>query len=218
VSEANAGEGLNALTTHWGWAEAGLCDEDQFHIREYMARAQMLYIRGYQYKRHLLTSMGAWACEAMRRAGLRMLRDYRDYYARRPPLPPEEQRPSLLGLTREQALESEGTLMSRLFAYRPPRFHFPPPEQQLLFLALLGYSDTQAARILCLSRSTLKARWAAIYARVAGVDEELLPASGGSDKRGSEKRAPLLSHLRDRLEELRPTLYDFDVTITLLGH
>jgi hypothetical protein len=64
------------------------------------------------------------------------------------------------------------------------------------------------AKSLCISHSTVKKRWRAIYERVADIDYNLLGAPLANDRdatrRGAEHRRHLLHYLRQHSEELRP--------------
>jgi hypothetical protein len=86
-----------------------------------------------------------------------------------------------------------------MFAPRP-RFGFSRAEQQLLELALLDYSDRDAAAGLDLSAEAVKKRWRSIYGKVSGLEPGLL----GPELTGADQRRALLQMLRNNLQEIRP--------------
>jgi DNA-binding CsgD family transcriptional regulator len=79
-------------------------------------------------------------------------------------------------------------------------------EKEMLFLALLGYSDLELAKDLAISCDTVRKRWRSVFARVAACREpQIFPTVEGTEgKRGPEKRGVLLQYLDSHLEELRP--------------
>lgn len=205
VRAANSGKGVNALTTWWNWAEAETDAGQRLEIRTYMARTFPLYYQGYHFEEVLIQANGDWALQALLYAGYDLITDYAEHYRTHPPAPAADAHPYLLGLTRPEALKREGSLVSQVFVYAPPQFHFKPREQELLQLALEGLSDEEIvqAESIGIGRDGVKTRWRAIYARVAAVAPTLLPA-GREGVRGAEKRRLLLGYLRDHMEELRP--------------
>ena len=65
------------------------------------------------------------------------------------------------------------------------------------------------AKTLGVSLPTVKKMWLSIYERVSEVAPELIAEHavvGADNKRGKEKRRPLLAYLQDHPEELRPVL------------
>lgn len=221
VDRVNQGEGVNVLTTRWAWASPRfLSPEQERQVREYLTRACEPFYRGYRYKELLAMTYGEMARDFALRAGYLLRDDYERYFQRHPPAPPAESRPFLVGLTREEALASEGTLVSMIFVYSPPELNFTAEEQELLACALAkGIKNEDAARLLGVSLSTVKRRWENIYLRVSEKLPGLLPGSandeeppgngsgsgsGGEDRRGQEKKRILLWYLSHHPEELRP--------------
>jgi hypothetical protein len=203
VRAANSGDGLNVLLAHWA---TSLLPTDEVHlVRAYMGRESLRFYRGYNFKEMLVETLGD---EARRRAlssGLFLRSDYSAHYQTHPPLPSPERRPYLLGVTRDEALADEGSLISHVFVYAPPRLFFKPHEQEMLLLALEHAADERIAEALDLTVGAVKRRWLAIYRRVEDVLPGLLPGSNDEvSARGPEKRRILLRYLVDHLEELRP--------------
>lgn len=105
----------------------------------------------------------------------------------------------LFQFTKEDAASNPSCQPGVLLSSSLPRFGFTIPQQQLLELALLDYSDRQAETELNLTSDAVKKRWRAIYEKIAKVDPNLLARDSGADRRRA-----LLRRLRQNLEELRP--------------
>lgn len=201
IQRLNGQGGLNALITRWNSAQPPLSPEEGSQVREYMSRAFNLFDRGFQFKEILAEVVGEAARESALHTGFRLVADYADYYGQNPP--PPDIRPFLMGLTREEALQREGSLISQMFVYTPPLFGFTRGEQELLFHALRGEKDREAAILLGVGVAEVRRRWANIYQRVMEADPQLLPEAA-NDTRGQEKRRTLLGYLSNHPEELRP--------------
>ena len=106
----------------------------------------------------------------------------------------------LFVITREEALKSTPSWPGSAMISRRPRFGFTAAEQQLLELALLDYSDRDAAAASRLSTDAIKKRWRSIYKKVSQIEAALLPP----ELNGSGQRRALLQSLRNNLQELRP--------------
>jgi hypothetical protein len=209
VARANAGDGLNATICFEGWAQDGFSSEQFLAIREKQSEAFHLALRGYRVKEFLTDPIGGETLQWMLDAGAHLRRDYSNYFGKnRLPEPESSQRPSLVGLTKEEALTHPGSNIASLFIYTAPRFHFNRSQRVLLQHALMGETCEKLATSLSLSPWTVKKRWHAIYDRVMDVDSELLPPSiaygAHASSRGVERRRRLLNYLRQHLEELRP--------------
>jgi hypothetical protein len=198
IGPANAGDGLNALTTRWGWHAREGNAEAHLQLRSFIDRSYAHFYRGYRYKYLLMPAYGEMAREALLNAGYSLLTDYSDYYRQHPIEESGEIRAYALHVSRDEALSREGTLVSRIFDFAPPRFGFRPHEQELLRAALLGKSDRQGAERLSVGLDAIKKRWDSIYQRVRERDPDLLP-DGGEGGRGAEKRGRLLTYLRGHL-------------------
>src|SRR5687767_6245795 len=186
VREANSGLGLNVLITHWIWKQQVLDEESSRRVRDYLTRQFLSYYAGYKLRQILLEVFGDEPLQIAVNAGFRLRTAYSTYF-RDHPRPSPELHPYLTGITRQEARDSEGSLVSQAFIYTPPCFYFKPHEQELLCQALLGYSDDELAEPLGVTLAAVRKRWAGIYERVAAVDSALLPAAGDGT-RGAEKR------------------------------
>lgn len=209
AAQANARDGLNVMMCFAGWEHDGFSREQFLAVREKQSEAFHLALNGYHVKEFLADPIGedtfVWMCDG----GVRLRRDYSNYFRKHCVcVPRSPQRPWLLGLTKEEALAHPGSHFGGLFIYTSPRFQFSWSEQLLLHYALLGETSEDLATSLSLSAWTVKKRWHAIYERVSDVDPELLPPSIGdgphATSRGAERRRRLLNYLRQHPEELRP--------------
>jgi DNA-binding CsgD family transcriptional regulator len=203
VAAGNSGPGLNALISHWGWAQQLLTEAESLTVRDFLRRSFIQYHGGYNLKEVLMEVVGTRNRDMAVKAGYELRRDYQDYYRSNPPIPPSDFRPFLLGLTRPEALEEEGSDASYLFVYNPPIFRFNRREEDLLLRASRGEADEEIASTLNRGLSTIKARWQTIFDKVAAKNPKLLPLSG-EGTRGLEKRSRLLRYLQSHMEELRP--------------
>jgi DNA-binding CsgD family transcriptional regulator len=209
VARTNAGDGLNVVMCFEGWAQHGFSLEQFLTIREKQSEAFYLAMRGYRIKEFLTDPIGTETSQWMLDAGARLRRDYSNYFRQnRLPKPVSSRCPSLVGLTKEEALAHPGSNIGSLFIYTAPRFQFSRSQRVLLRHAIMGETCQRLAISLSLSPWTVKKRWQAIYERVMEVDSELLPppiAYGVHvSSRGAERRRHLLNYLRQHLEELRP--------------
>lgn len=204
VRDANCGLGLNVLITHWIWKQEVLDAESSRRVRDYLTRQFLTYYAGFKLRQILLEVFGDEPLQMAVNAGFRLRSAYSVYF-REHPRPSPELHPYLTGITRQEARDTEGTLVSQAFIYTPPCFYFKPHEQELLCQALLGCSDEELTEPLGITLAAVRKRWAAIYDRVSAVDPALLPAAGDGT-RGAEKRRDLLAYLRDHPEELRPVV------------
>jgi len=105
----------------------------------------------------------------------------------------------LFHITREDALRNPAGWPFGIMVATPPRFAFTAPQQEVLELALLDFSDREMMRELGLTGDSLKKRWRAIYRRAAVVEPAMFTRSTGADLRRA-----LLQRVRHSLSELRP--------------
>ena len=189
IGEANAGEGLDLLTTWTGYADDGLSITDSASLRSRVVAAFSDLCAGHRIQRYTIESDDEAVVRRFEGYGLqtRRLRDG----AR------------VLCLERGRALAGTNLSMMRFFSYDPPMLGYSPGQRAVLLLARLGYTDQEIAATLGKSPDSVKKRWSSIYARFATTFPGRLPAAGTS-ARGQEKRRTLLSYLKDRPEELRP--------------
>ncbi len=193
IGDANAGSGLHAvfLSTIWwptsnpvDYAEmmtAGVSNCAEAHAG-YRLRSFSVELSAEQFR-----SFGAGSGFVLRRAF------------------PDVDR-VLVHTTREGAAATPLATTNFLFRYREPRLGLHPSDQRLLAAALNGGTDRELAATLGVSVPAVKKRWQAIFQRVEHTLPELFAHLGRVDhgKRGPQRRHIVLSHLRDRPEELRP--------------
>ena len=210
VRQGNAGDGLNVLVVHYAWDRANLSPEDARAVRDELIHSFLHEHAGYRLKQILLERFGNEAVRRVLTGGFRLYRDYADYYREQGlAMPPDDQRPYLCGLSRDEAKEVEGSTVAPLFIYTEPRFHFRPVDQALLRRAVLGETDEELTASLEISPSAVKKRWAAIFEHSSSVAPDLFPREKAPQgeaarKRGTEKRRRLLAYLRHHPEDLRP--------------
>ena len=200
VARANGGAGLNGLFTRW--TRATLPPDELRLVGRFMHDAGLSQTRGYQFKELLIEAIG----EAARDSGL-----HAGFLQRRSLSGPQDdlpaaKRPFLMGLTREEAHQREGSVMGHYFIHCPPRFGFTARQQEMLRLSLRHpeLSDEALAEALGVSVGAAKNWWKLVYERVSKADPDLLPLVAGGRARGPEKRRRLLQYLREHPEELRP--------------
>jgi hypothetical protein len=174
-------------------------------IRHHLAASFVRNLRGY----HLVEIIGevsghadlTWALSG----GFRVRSDYADWYKDR--VDPHPRR-YLIGLTRDEALSTQGSVLSLMFHYAPPRFAFTSAQRRLLDEAMQHKTDAEIASALCISVSAVKKGWAAIFDRagdvLASIPLQSTPLSAAQSVRGIQKRHRLLTYLLDHPEELRP--------------
>ncbi len=209
IARANAGDGLNVIMCFDGWAKDGFSPQQFLAVREKQGEALHLALRGYRVKELLAEPIGSETSQWMFDAGVRLRRDYSNYFRRNRLSEPEpSRRPLLVGLTKNEAFAHSGGNIASLFIYTAPKFYFSRSERVLLQHALMGETCERLAASLSISPWTVKKRWHAIYDRVTDVDPELLPTpiayGAHASSRGAERRRILLNYLRQHLEELRP--------------
>lgn len=202
VAAANVEHGLNLYIIYFGWDGLFQSTSASASLRGATAQAYADRFGGHRLRYIIGELSGAKLRDMSVRYGVRVLNDFRQWAARNAMLE-SAYRPYLVGIDREEGIESGNLWLVRLFTYYPPRFHFTDSQRKILLLARDGYTDTEIAAELGATADAVKKRWVGIYDRVHHVLPNILPESpkGG---RGAEKRRALLAHLRDRPEELRP--------------
>jgi len=204
VRAANSGPGLTLLILHIGWLP-WLPAEEVRWAKGKLLEALLFFFSGYRLQEVLQEVYSEEERERGLAVGARVKNDYAAFYRVRPEaLPPPECRPYLIGGSHAETLD--GSYLSPLFFYNPPRFFFKVGEQEVLRLALLDRGDEEAADSLSVSPSTVQKRWRAIYERVSAVEPGFFPTDRAlaPHTRGAAKRRHLLGYLRSHPEELRP--------------
>ena len=113
-----------------------------------------------------------------------------------------QNRPSLMTMSRDHARRHPGNLaLNQMFLrFTPPKCFLGISERRILRFAIEGLADDAIAQTLQIAPSTLKKRWAAIYASM----EKVIERSPGSEmgQRGAEVRRHVLQYIRRHPEEL----------------
>jgi hypothetical protein len=208
IRRANSGDGLNLFV--WE-ADARAADEAEFFARATELIAAFLECHAGFRIREAITQypFGRMLPGALRHGGWLMLAPSGEYQPVNDPDAVESAgAPFILGLTRELAVERQGSWLSTVFDYREPHLFLTPAEQRLANSALTGGTDKEIAQALAVSLSAVKKCLESIYAKASIRLPELLPDGsyglGSERRRGAEKKQRLLSYVRNHAEELRP--------------
>lgn len=201
---------LNSLVTRWGRGDQEMPIEYRRCVHDFRQRAFINVTSGYRFGRILCESVGATAVRNALGAGFRLWTDYSEYFRVNPPAPPDDRRPYLSGITRDEAEEMEGSLMSHFFAFRPRLLRLTRDERELVQHALMGETEQVTAAAIGQDVHRVKYRWRVLYDKIEDRHPALFASFCGTDAttdhRGKEKRRVLLAYLRDHPEELRRTL------------
>jgi len=132
---ANSGPGLTLLILHIGWMPRLTAEEVRW-AKGKLLEALLFFFSGYQLKEVLQEVYSEEERQRGMAAGAHLKNDYAAFYRAHPEaLPTPECRPYLLGGSRAET--ADGSYLSPLFFYHPPRFFFKIGEQEVLRLALL---------------------------------------------------------------------------------
>ena len=199
-AEANAGDGLNLLILHYGWA-ADVTPDDMMTMQHLQTERFMHEHAGYLTKEYLHEFFGPQLRDFLLASGLVLKHDYRG----------QAWRGALAGVSEDDwpylavhgAEASRPGTITSIFRSKTtrPRFGLSPGEQRLVSLALEGRTDEELAAALDLSPWTVKKRWQRIYLKVETHEPSLFASS---EEKGSQRRRYLLAFMREHPEELRP--------------
>src|SRR5207244_591827 len=144
------------LLPWWIWQEAGARDDEVHTMRTTLLRKVEKMVAGYRL-REIMTEVQSLDAQLLSyQAGLQPVADYRAHYRQYPPRPCREERPALMGLTREDALSAPGSLFAHWFAFTPPLLPFTAPQRTQLSLAVAGLPDSIIAADFCISLTAVK--------------------------------------------------------------
>lgn len=203
IRTAQRDRGLTVFFVADALSHRGLSDEQRLAADAEWGKA-LFGLRGCRMQAIWIEVCGEKIRRWVAGCGLLPKEDWAEWWSSLGAPPPEDQRPFLLGATREEAVAQPGSHVSFLFVHDPPQFQFTARQQELLSRALAGATDDELATALHVSASAVKKRWVAIYDRVGTVLPTWLEAADGGDTRGAEKRRHLLNHLREHPAELHP--------------
>jgi DNA-binding CsgD family transcriptional regulator len=208
VRDANASCGLVSAVWHTGVLPESLaCAE----VGNTVQSAFMEMHRGYKLKEVLAQGESLEHLRGARAIGLSLWKSRESKYGSIDRAQPREllERPHVLGISRELALNLVGYWGALSFLYQAPRFGFSRGEQKLLSCGLLGGTDHEIAEELGVSIDAVRKTWRTIYGRVTAVAPDLLPSStvfqGEHAERGKGKKQRLLAYIHAHPQELRPT-------------
>jgi DNA-binding CsgD family transcriptional regulator len=209
IGRGNAGSGLYTIVPQGTMVFQGVTSAEIHAINSMLMDAFQWAIRGYRLAELVCDPFGNDPLHFFLRCGMRLRRDYSDFYqVAGVPTPPDTIRPYLMSITAAEAHDSYGQWITMHFAYSPPCFDLRRSQRRLLQHALRGDTDEELAAALGISPWTVKKTWQDIYAKVAEANPTLLPpplADGDSEqRRGSERRRRLLQYVRQHPVEIRP--------------
>jgi hypothetical protein len=208
IARANAGGGLNLVTTHYGSIRVNGEVTERVRVANYESARRALL--GWNLRSYTMEAFGRknpeinpdhWGASL----GYRVRKYTREQLVEAGISEPEG--PSLWTATRAEAARNSGYMNAVLFnSFTPPRCRFSPNEQATLQLALDGRTDDAIARETGISLATVKKRFRSIYEKAleAVPQTEAMTASAADGKRGAEVRRTLLNYVRQHPEELRP--------------
>jgi hypothetical protein len=202
IEMANAREGLSLVVLFHNWI-GSLSDELASEVRRHLMVGFLRDMQGFNMI-ELLAEARESELKWVLAGGFRVRSDYADAYAEHPD---PKRRRLLIGISRDEAHASEGSFLSLVFNYTPPRFGFTRSQRKLLVQAVQHKTDTEIAAALGVSLSAVKKTWAAIFDRVSDDFPEMenVRATGRSPAtRGAQKRHRLLTYLQTHPEELKP--------------
>jgi hypothetical protein len=205
IARANAGQGVNLLTTHVGFRD------ESVELRNAVSASWMKDVIGL-HVRSLTTEIidPADILDIMVRQLGMNARRYDDKVLARFPIP-EGRSVQLIGIF-AQTLHDDPrnfAVSNMVFNFRPPVFGFDSRQRRLLKLALHnGYTDERVADMLGYSLPGVRKQWQGIYSRILEVNAKAIPElsleTHGQGRRGGEIRRHVLSFMQDHPEELHP--------------
>jgi hypothetical protein len=203
IETANAQDGLSLVVLLHNWIDA-LSDEVAVEVRRHLMVGFLRDVQGFKLIEVLAEGRESelkWVLAG----GFRVRSDYADWYAEHSEPQP---RRLLVGMARDEVPASEGSLLSLVFNYTPPRFGFTASQRKLLSHAVQHKTDSEIAAALGVSLSAVKKTWAAIFDRVSDDFPEMDNARATTGRspatRGAQKRHRLLTYLQNHPEELKP--------------
>jgi hypothetical protein len=191
VAEANRRDDLRALTFFGVIRGSDVNDPGTRDILAPIMDGWSFFHRGFSLAEIWFEPLTPVLTECMVKTGLRLLREC---------VLPCGKIARVFRLTRSEAVEMLPNWPAWLMFSPRPRFGFTRAEQQLLELALLDYSDRNAAAEIRVSIEAVKKRWRSIYVRIFRTE----PALCRLDLNGADQRRELLHTLRSNLQEIRP--------------
>ena len=202
--------GLNLFILDDMLSNPNLSPEELREVRNKGVVAGLARFRCFRLKSWLSEVYGAQTLQMVEMAGAAVRRDYNEILSHNSVALTPCERPYLVGMTREEALKRDGSMLSMLFMHTPRILAFRPVEKQVLRLALQGETDEELASSLSVSLSAIKKRWHGIYEHVERANPNVLREAASDVQtdgvRRSEKRRHLLNYLREHPEEIQPNV------------
>jgi len=192
IARANAGNGLDMVNLCGSLLESILSPEERRQVQTLLSVSLAELLAGYR-----LNRIFGQATDSEMRAMLesRLVRELASF--------PELQLASYVA-TEQVALAQPFSIQATIFNNRDPLLRLSGSDQELLWAALEGQTDTELADSLHLTMPAVKALWRSIFARFARLKPDVAPEFQGEGNRGPQKRHRVLAYLREHREELRP--------------
>ncbi len=209
VGRSNAVRGLNFVFMHHGYEERHDESDENLRAATYEATKYMSHWNLRSYTNEVFSRDGLRDGKQMGEALGFRLRRYTGEQLRAAGIPKDRAPWVWLATPKDAAAQPASLALTLLFStFSPPKFGLTFAEQEMLELALDGYTDESIARTAGASLSTIKKRFRTIYekAQDAGFDPKsfVLPELPANHLHGVELRRALLNYLRRHREELRP--------------
>ncbi|HEY1653530.1 MAG TPA: hypothetical protein VGF86_00275 [Candidatus Tumulicola sp.] len=211
IARADAGDGLNLVVLYYGGRLSGKVPDERMYAANYESSRRVF--SGWNVRSHATEIfMENWRGNGKdwgTSLGFR-IGEYTAEQLEEKRIPPDFA-PCVWWATREDAGTNPGWALTLLFtSYARPHLRFTLAEQELLMVALDGYTDESIAKHAGTSVALVKKRFRAINEKVLDDGVRLGPSVPelSNGVRGAEMRRHLLNYLRKHPEELRP--YDAD--------
>ena len=194
----NATNGVDFVNMYGTWREEVSTQQDLSEVQALMTTSFLETHAGYRLNRVLKEVIGVSRMGFARATGIwRVVAQF-----------PETDSALFKVISREIAFEMPYSAAAVMYNYREPVLGLAKADQQLLIAALKGGTDTELARQLGVSLTSVKKGCLSVFARFEDVRPELPDnfASKTADhpRRGPQKRHHVLSYVRVHPQELRP--------------
>ena len=199
LRSANTKGELNLVILYGSWRRGALTPAGAAEVGASLASRFLETYQGYRMSRLISEAVGVEENRRLRDSHIwRTIRDFGGSHG---------VNRSLWVVTRQEGLETTGSILNPLFHHKAPLLGLRDVDQQFLLAALPGSTDQELSRKLDLSVAAVKKRWTSLFVRTVDLWPDRfpdVPETGGIHKRGPQKRHHLLAYIRSHPEELRP--------------
>jgi hypothetical protein len=194
VARANAEKGVDLVILHCCWRNSILPEQDRHAVQTIFASSFTEALAGFRVNRILIETTSEFVTAFHRRSPeYEVIAEF-----------PESSSTWHL-MTRASATALPGSLGNVIFRFCEPVLRLRESDQELLFAALSGATDSELAVQLGVTFGAVKARWRSVFERAREMMPALLRDHGEQrDGRGAQKRHRVLAYVRSHPEELRP--------------